>query len=188
KWIIRIVGALVILVLIAAITIPFIYKDKIVAIVKEEANKNLNAEVDFGDFDLTILTSFPNLTFTIENVSLKNKAPFDGTYLAKIGEFSTTLDIMKVIGGEYVINSISIANADFNIKVLKNGAANYDITLPSTDTSQAEEPTEESTPFKLALNKYSLNNVNFIYDDKLYATYIKMEGLNHTGSGDFTLD
>src|SRR5690606_20634573 len=106
---------------------------------------------------------------------------------ANIGNFSTTLDIMKFISGDYSINAILIEDANFFIKVLKDGKANYDITIPTEEVTE-EEVADDSAPFELALKKYELKNVNFTYDDKLYVTYMKMEGLNHSGKGDFTMD
>ena len=58
KW-----AAITILVLLVVlISLPFIFKDKIVEKFKEETNKNINAKVDFGDFDLSLIRSFPNFT------------------------------------------------------------------------------------------------------------------------------
>jgi hypothetical protein len=42
--------------------IPILFKDKIEAAVKKEVNKNINAVVDWGEWDITILKSFPDLT------------------------------------------------------------------------------------------------------------------------------
>lgn len=38
----------------AAIALPFIFKDKIIAKVKSEINNNINATVNFGEFDLSV--------------------------------------------------------------------------------------------------------------------------------------
>ena len=62
--------ALVVLILAAAILIPVLFKDKIEAAVKKEVNNSINAVVDWGDWDITILKSFPDLTVEIENVKV----------------------------------------------------------------------------------------------------------------------
>ena len=72
-----------VLIIIVMIT-PFLFKDKLVQLVKEEANKSLNAKVDFGDFDLTLFSSFPDFRFKIQNVSVINVEPFAGDTLAYI--------------------------------------------------------------------------------------------------------
>jgi uncharacterized protein involved in outer membrane biogenesis len=65
KKILKYTGVTFLLLLIAVIALPFIFKDKLVQIVKDEVNNNLNAKVEFGDFDLSIFSSFPNLSFEI---------------------------------------------------------------------------------------------------------------------------
>ena len=55
-----------VLIIIVMIT-PFLFKDKLVQLVKEEANKSLNAKVDFGDFDLTLFSSFPDFINSFED-------------------------------------------------------------------------------------------------------------------------
>lgn len=190
KLILKILAGFIGLLVLAIILIPIIFKDNLVEIVKTEANKNLNAQVNFGEFDLSIIKNFPQLTFSINDVSVIGKQEFEGVTLANIGKFSFTLDVLNVVTGSNItINSIAISDADFTIKVLKNGKANYDITIPADSAIANEEPeTASSSEFKLALNQYTFKNVNFIYDDKMYATLVKMEGFNHTGTGDFSLD
>ena len=140
KLIAKILGGLVFLVLILLVLVPVIFKDNFVQLVKDDANKNLNATVNFGDFDLSIFSNFPNLTFTINDVEVAGIEDFEGVKLAKIGTLSTTLDVMNVVTGSQIsINSISVENADFYIKVLETGKANYDEAKPS-------EETEEATP------------------------------------------
>lgn len=189
KLIAKILGGLVFLVLLLLVLVPVIFKDNLVQLVKDEANKNLNATVNFGDFDLSIFSNFPNLTFTINDVEVAGIEDFDGVKLANIGTLSTTLDVMNVVTGSQIsINSISVENADFYIKVLKNGKANYDVAKPSEETEEATPEEEGGGDFKMALKEYSLKNVNFVYDDALYAFFMEMKGFNHIGKGDFTLD
>ncbi len=66
-------GALLLFVLLigAIVAVPFLFKDEINAALKEEINKNLNAKVDYGSFDLSLLRSFPNFSFSIDDVSVK---------------------------------------------------------------------------------------------------------------------
>src|ERR1700752_1486077 len=89
KW----TGITFLVLLILVIAAPFIFKDKLVQLVKDEANKNLNAKVDFGDFDLTLFSSFPDFRFKIQNVSIANIEPFLGDTLASIKELSIDLNI-----------------------------------------------------------------------------------------------
>jgi uncharacterized protein involved in outer membrane biogenesis len=142
-------GIFLILLLGAAILLPIIYKDKIVALVKEEANKNLNAKVDFGEFDLTILSSFPDFTLTINNLNIVGVAPFEGDTLTSANQLSLTVDIMSVIGGGQIdIESIRLKQPLINLIVLKDGKANWDIAKPD---SSAATTAGEPSKFKVEL-------------------------------------
>ena len=66
KTILKYFGFTFIFLIALIILLPIIFKGKIVDIVKEEANNNLNAKVDFGDFDLSLITTFPNFEFSIQ--------------------------------------------------------------------------------------------------------------------------
>ena len=67
KRILKYTGITFLLLLIIAIALPFIFKDKLIEVVKEEVNDNVNAIVEFGDFDLSIIKSFPNFSFEIKD-------------------------------------------------------------------------------------------------------------------------
>src|SRR3954471_22408884 len=98
KWI----GIIILVLLVLIITLPIIFKGKIVALVKEEANKNLNAKVDFGDFSLSLIRSFPNFSLSMENLSVINLAPFDGDTLVFAKDLAITIDLMSVIKGDQI--------------------------------------------------------------------------------------
>lgn len=179
-------GLLLVLVLGAAVILPIIYKDKIVAMVKEEVNKNINAKVDFGDFDLTILSSFPDFTLSLQNLSVVGHAPFEGDTLTAVKELSLTVDIMSVIGGGQIdIESIRLNQPLINLLVLKDGRANWDIAKAD---SAAATTTSEPSKFKVALKSYSIENGTVMYDDASMGFSMTMDELNHQGSGDFTQD
>lgn len=187
KVLLIIVGVLVLLIG-AIVAIPFIYKDKLIALVKEQANANVNAIIDFGEFDLTLIKSFPDLTFTIENVRVDNVGEFEGTTLAAIKSLSFTLDVMSVINGsDIAIKSFGIDGADIKVKITKEGLANYDIAkADSATTEETPAASEESAPFKIGIQNYYLHNCNIVYDDLNGATFAELKNMNHDGKGDFT--
>ncbi|MBL7964367.1 MAG: AsmA family protein [Flavobacteriales bacterium] len=178
---------LVVLILAAAIILPIVFKGKIEAIVKEQVNANLNATVDWGDWDITILKSFPNLTVTIEDVKVCNKAPFEGICLAEIGALSATIDIKSLWRDKIEIKRVGLTRPFIHAKVLADGRANWDIAL--TDSTAAETPADTSTSaFNVGLQEYWIERGRVIYDDASLPMYMDLRGLHHKGSGDFTQD
>ncbi|HMO39400.1 MAG TPA: AsmA-like C-terminal region-containing protein [Saprospiraceae bacterium] len=184
------VASLIVLTLAAAVAIPFLFKDRLLAVIKEVANESLTATFDFSDASLTLFRSFPNLTVRLKDVTVDNAAPFEGIRLADVQSADLTLDIMSVIRNENPLRlkSIHIQQPKLNIYVLEDGRANYDIVIPSTDTTAVEEEPLDLSAFRANLEKYSINNANILYDDRSLGVYVSAKGLTHSGSGDFTID
>ena len=182
-------GILILLLIAAAIILPVVYKDKIVQYAKTQANKSLNAKLDFdNDISLSLFKHFPDFSLGVNKIIIINKAPFEGDTLVNIGGFSTTLDLMSVIRGDKIkIKSITLDKPYIHLKVLPDGTSNWDIAIKSKETlkKQGEDTTSN---FKMALQKYAINDGKIIYDDKSYNFYLELDSFNHTGQGDFTSD
>jgi hypothetical protein len=184
KW----TGITLLVLIVFLIAAPFLFKDKIVSIVKEQANKNLNAKVDFGDFDLSLFSSFPDFRFRINDVRVVGINEFEGDTLAFIQELSTDINLKSVLSGDqYQINSIVIDKARILGKILKNGKANWDIAKTSSDTSATAEDTS-ATKFSMKLKELKVKNTYIVYDDQQGAMYTKLENFNYELKGDFTQD
>ncbi len=167
------------------IAAPFLFKGKLLAIAKKEINNRLNAKVDFKDVGISIFSDFPNLTLSLNELSVVNNAPFEGDTLASVGSFSTSVNIMSLIkGGAIEILGISIENPRANVKVLKDGTANYDIMK---ETGAEERDTAQSQ-YKVGLKEFKITNGNISYNDKQGDVSALLSNLNFKGNGDFTQD
>ncbi len=189
KWTKRIllgIVGLVVLLLIAAVLLPILFKDKIEARVKAEVNKNVNAVVEWGDWDIGIIRSFPNLHVTVEDLVITNKAPFEGIELANIGKLALTLDIKSLFGDKIDIKRVGLEEPVIHVKVLEDGTSNYDIAI-ETDSTEVAAPEDTST-FHVGLREYWITNGHVIYDDLSLPMKLDLRGLDHKGNGDFTQD
>lgn len=177
------------LLLITAIALPFLFKDKIIALAKEEMNKNLNATVTFGDFDLSLISSFPDFRFSIKDLKVVGKDQFAGDTLTSIPSLQLDMDLMSVIKGEqYTINSIILENPRILAKVLPDGKANWDIAKASADTAKTPAPEAGPTKFKMSLKKLEINHAYIVYEDASLAVKTILDDFTHSLSGDFTQD
>jgi hypothetical protein len=189
KRILKWSGISFLLLLLLIIIAPFIFKDKIIEIVREEANNNVNAKVNFGEFDLTLFSSFPDFRFKIENVSVINVEPFNGDTLAYIKELSFDLNIKSVIAGDqYQINSLVIDQPIINGIVMVDGKANWDIAKASTDTISDEPVDTSATKFAMKLKSLEIKHANITYNDMQGNMSASLKDLNYSLSGDFTQD
>lgn len=180
---------LFLLILFAAIILPFAFKGKILQIAKEQANNNINAIVNFSDdMGLSLIKSFPNFTLEIKDLSVVGINEFEGDTLFESKEISATLDIMSVISGDKIkIRSILLDQARINAIVLKDGKSNWDIAKASADSSQSQAPTSESK-FNISLKKFEIRNSYIKYDDKQGNMSSELVNMNYTLTGDFNQD
>ncbi len=187
KKVLLIIGIVFALLLGAAVVLPFIYKDKIIALVKDEANKNLNAKINFGDVGLSLISSFPDFRICMEKLSIEGINEFEGDTLAFIKELNLDVDIMSVINGKEIgINAIILDAPRINAHVLKDGKASWDITKPSADTAAAV-PSEPSK-FSLKLKKLKIDNGVIRYQDDEGGISVVMRTIDIILKGDMTQD
>lgn len=185
KKILKWTGLSLVVFILLLVAAPFIFKDKIVSKVKEEANKNINAKIDFGEFDLSLIRSFPKFSLRIENLSIINFAPFNGDTLIYAKQLDVTVDIMSIIsGGEMNIRSVSLVDPVMNFLVKKDGKANWDIAKSEPGAAASSEASD----FKAKLKYYSIENGRIVYHDESLDFYLGLNGLDHGGNGDFTQD
>ncbi len=190
KWTKRIflsIAALIVLLLIAAVLIPILYKDKIEAAVKQQVNESVNATVEWGDWDIGILKSFPNATVEVKNVRVCNKEPFQGICLAEIGDVRVTIGLMSLFSNRIQVQQVALEQPSIHVKVLKDGRANWDIAKSDSTNSELKQDTS-ATRFNVALKHYSIANGRIIYEDESMPMSMLLSGVQHTGSGDFTQD
>jgi hypothetical protein len=58
KKIFKIIGFVLLFVVVIAIGIPYLFKGKMIALIKEKVNQNINAKVDFKDVYATLLNKW----------------------------------------------------------------------------------------------------------------------------------
>ncbi len=187
KRILKWSGIVFITLLALLIALPYFFKDDIKQLVIDEVNKSLNAKLSMGEFDLTFVSTFPNMTIELNDTKLEGINEFKGVELANIKQFSAHVGFWNVVGGDQIeIKAIHLVEPKFDVRILKNGIANYDIVKP--DSVKTVEQAEEPSNFKLSLKEYSITNGTVKYDDQTSDMLLDIQNLNHNGKGDLTAD
>ncbi len=183
----KIFGIVVVVLVAAIIILPIVFEGKIIELVKRTANNNINATLDFEKADLSLLRSFPSTELRLENLTIVNKAPFEGDTLFKAGQIDLKLPFKSLFKGasEPVdITSFAIDGAHVNILIDINGKANYDIGKEvDTIGNKAKQD-----PFTFDLKKYEITNSKVSYDDAAMGLLVKVFDLNHTGNGNLSVE
>lgn len=182
-------GGLVVLILIAAILIPVIFKDDIKKAIDGAVAENINANVfyDPDGLSLTLINNFPNFTLGLENFGISGKDEFEKDTLVSVGSFEIIIDLMSVISGDQItINAITLDQPKILVLVLPDGKANYDIAMPAEEEDVTLPSEDGSSAFNIGIKKWEIINGDMVYADQTMNFYTSVLGINHTGSGDFT--
>lgn len=172
--------------LIALISASFIFKDKIINKLVSNLNKSINATLSYKDADISLIKNFPKLRLEIEGLSIINKEPFLGDTLFYSDKIFATMKITTLFQSEekpIEIQSIATENGQINILFDEKNQNNYDIFI-----SKTSENTTESEPISLNINKYQLENIQFLYNDKLSKNKVILKNIYHSGKGNFSND
>ena len=187
KKILKIVGIVLLLLIIAAFAIPYLFEDQIKAKIAKSINENLDAKVAFVDADLSLFKGFPQANVSITKLSVLNKAPFLGDTLVSFEELNLKMSIKELFKSDNEtmnIESFSSKNGLVNIIFNKDGIGNYDIALKNQDKKEDGK----SKPLALKINDYNVENFKFKYFDESTKIKMVLDSINHSGTGDFAND
>ncbi|MEA2043018.1 MAG: AsmA family protein, partial [Bacteroidota bacterium] len=193
KKFVKITGIVLASIIVLLIVLPFAFKGKIVSTIKEEANKNLNAKLEFEDVRLSLIRNFPNFSIRLDELSLAGVDTFESDTLIRFRRFEAGLNLMSVISGEQIeINKVILSGAKINAIVLEDGTANWDIMITDSTESEPEvaeeEPAEDTAPMVLQLKKIAVEHSDIIYNDKESDVFAELSDFNFELKGDLTDD
>ena len=186
KKTIFIILAVFAILLVILIAVPFIFKDKILERVDKEIAGAVDANVfyEYDNISLSILKSFPSVSATVKEFGISGNEPFQNDTLLYVNELQVDLNLKSVLFDDVPkLTAVHLNGGSVYVKVLEDGTANYDIAVAS-----GEETNSDTTGFNLGVNLISVNNLDFIYDDRQMKYFMALSDLNLRGSGDFSSD
>jgi hypothetical protein len=167
--------------IIAMAVIPYVYKDEIIEGIKEAANQNMEADLDFSDIQLSLFAAFPSLQLKIEDIKITGRDTFARQELFKSEVLALNVHLPSLWSKDkvYQVNSIHLLRPEVNLIVLEDGSANYDI-FPESDTSTT------TSNFALSLNQYAIEEASLNLIDQQSRLNVQLTGLQHEGYGNMT--
>jgi hypothetical protein len=180
------VGGVVLLLLILLAALPYLFRGRIEERAKLEANKTLDAKVDWHDLGLSLFGNFPNLTVSLNDLAVTGKGKFDGDTLAAIRHLGVVLDLASVIGNytsgqAIVIRGIELDHPRLALVALEDGTANWDITKKTAETE-----TKAAKPMSISLEHVKISDATVGFDNRKARLNATVKGYNQTLSGDFS--
>ncbi|EAR02178.1 AsmA-like C-terminal region-containing protein [Maribacter sp. HTCC2170] len=184
KKILKIIGVVLLIFVVLVVAAPFVLEAKIGDILKKNVNNNVNAAFDFSEANLSLIKSFPNAKVELKDVTVINKAPFEGDTLFAAGRVDLRMGIGELFKGEgepIGIKNLIVDKAKISVNVNEEEIANYEIA-----NEDGNEELESSEGFTLNLQSYEITNSEVIYDDKAAKVYLVVSDIMHRGSGDLS--
>lgn len=184
KKILKIAGIFLLAVILLVVSVPYLFKDKIEALIKDEGNKMLNARFDFGNLDISLIRNFPLASLTLEDFYLKGVGQFENDTLLAADEITAAVNVMSLFGDEgFDIKKVLLDEVSVKAIVMPDGTVNWDVMKESEESAGTEEG--ESSPFRIKLQKLTLEDFNLIYDDRQGNMYAAVANMDAECTGDF---
>lgn len=187
KKFLKITVGIFLFILLLLIVTPLFFKGKIERLVKEEINNQLAAQVDWGNFSLSLIKHFPNVSVGMSELSVVGVEKFQGDTLLYLDDFSLSADLMSAIGGSLSVEHILIDKPLVRAKVLADSTVNWDIVKASELAEEEIDTLEsENSDFTINLKSFEINDAVISYEDQTMDLDAEIQHLNLDLSGDMS--
>ena len=162
---------IVIVVIVGAlISIPFIFRQTLLEKTKTAINKQVNAEVEFEGYKLSLFRSFPKVTLELQNVTITGKGEFQPDTLLTIANARAKMSLRSLFKKSgRSIEEINLVQPKLNLIAGKTGNVNWDIMVETGDESNISDSAqsgEQEQPFALQLDKIEIEDATVLYSDR----------------------
>ena len=182
-------GVLVGLCLAALVGLPILFKGRVADQLHTKVERALDAEVEWSGVGLTFFRDFPNLTLKLDHLTAVGHAPFAGDTLLSMNGFRLVFDAGSLIGGlrgtrPFLIRSVRLEEPSLHLKVLTDGASNWDIMRGDTEAARPAEPSSRS--MRVELQSLAVRGGTLLLQNEETGLYASLAGLRLDLSGDFS--
>ena len=188
KKILIVAGVLFGSLIVAAAVLPFLFKDRIAARAHAAIDAAVDARVAWGGVGLSVLRDFPDVTFSLDDLTVVGIDRFAGDTLVAMDGFGLVLDLGSLLGawrhGTPVrVRSVRIEGPDVHLIVLDDGTANWDVAHSGGPPSGAAAPS--SRAFGVELRGLAVTDGRVVLENRQTGLFASVIGLRHELSGDF---
>ncbi|WP_138992479.1 AsmA-like C-terminal region-containing protein [Larkinella sp. C7] len=185
-----ILASLLGILLLVAWIVPMFFRDKIVTRLQQELTNRVNARITFRPekVSLSLLRHFPNLTLQTDSLSIVGRTPFVGDTLLSTRAFEVKINLLSVLSGDKLkLNGLYLNQPRVLVKILRDGRANYDI-YKAVESDEPEKADTSQTAFTLDIDEWEIKDGLIRYDDRSLPMTVRLEAVNHVGSGSLSAE
>jgi len=175
----KVLFAVLFIVIVGLIAIPFFFKEDIIEGIKAAANDEMEATLSFDDVSISLIRHFPNLMVDIQNASLTGTGEFEGIELYSAKNTIIDLDLKSVWDKKRVgtAQKVALIAPIINIYTSKAGTSNYDIMKPADPTISSES----ESSFAINLSDISIEDGTFYFNDESSDVVTRLEDMDIDG-------
>ncbi|MBQ5620782.1 MAG: AsmA family protein [Alistipes sp.] len=182
-------NSLIVIVALLAVVIvaPSLLSGKISDIVKTEANKMLNAKLDFEKLGISLLRHFPNASLDLKGLTLVGVERFEGDTIVAAERISAVVSPLSLVTGDgIVIKKVLLDEPAIHALKEADGAVNWDVMKPTEEVETVEEESTGGSSFKLAVKDFRISDAVIRYEDDSTKMAFSTEPLNLRLKGDLS--
>lgn len=180
KIIAKLIGALLILLILAAGTL-YLMRDRLVGKVVDTIGEHYQLELTYDDVSISIFRNFPRLSLGVKDLHIsKNKGE---NKLAKLREIEVAVDFYSLWSSSEAlkIHAFTLDEPMILYEVNKDSTTNWDFLF-----TEDEVVNDSADLLKLSLDKYEIKNAYLYYVDNPQESFMQITRLNHQGSGELS--
>ena len=172
KWILALVGVLVVLVVVATVVLPMVvdpnnYKEEISSAVLEKTGRDLTIG---GDIKWSV---FPTIGLELSEVTLSNPEGFGEQPMLDIGEAGVSVKFLPLLKRQVEVGEVSLDDVSINLARKADGKTNWD-DLGSSRTDDGATPSESGPGMSsFVVSGIEISNARVTLEDVDQTTELK---------------
>lgn len=162
KWIGRIIGALLLIVVIMVVAVFLLPADRIARLAADQIRTQTGRDVSItGDVSMTL---WPVLGISAGGIEIGNADWARQGAMLSAQDASIGVDASALLNGEIRITNIEATSPTIRLESRKDGRASWEFTNATGDAAIATEVDPERAPQAFSLQRLSVTNATLIYD------------------------
>ena len=181
KWAGIVVGALIVILIIAAIALPyFLPLDKIKDMAAQKASEAIHRQVKIGKVSFNIFKGIE-----LKDLSVSNRPGFSKEPFLSAGKIELKYDLWKLLGGTVAIDKVVLVKPEILIEMRSDGTSNYSdlvgVKKPSAPKKPAAKPSKKKDAVSIMVSKFAIISGKLTLNQSGKITQLKDLNVNVSG-------
>jgi hypothetical protein len=147
--------------LAAAVITATLFEKQVGRRILSELNNQLATELTVESFDLTAISTFPNVAANLRGIVLMDT---QGGVLLEADRVGFNIGLLSFLTSEYKVKSIVVSDGALNIHIDRDGNPNYRVTKGG-ESSEPGAEAEKPSGISVSLEEARLEDIELVYSD-----------------------